>query len=97
MMSGRKILVSDPAKKRKSMGTDAPSKRRPKKETSLTKGNDPNASSTYTDSSIWSIEFRQLDQVFRSLNTVYTFCCTRKHFPTTFENLKSSVENLTRR
>lgn len=45
----------------------------------------------------WSLEFRQLEQVFRSLNTVYTFCCTRKHFPTTFDNLKSSVENLTGR
>src|SRR5271170_8280843 len=49
------------------------------------------------DSSGWALEFKQLEQVFRSLNTVYTFCCTRKHFPTTFDNLKSSVENLTRR
>jgi len=55
------------------------------------------SSSGEFDISTWSQEFRQLEQVFRSLNTVYAFCCTRKHFPTTFHNLKSSVENLTNR
>jgi DEAD/DEAH box helicase domain-containing protein len=58
---------------------------------------DSNDVESEIDLSSWSPEFRQLDQDFRSLNTVYTFCCTRKHLPTTFENLKSSVENLTGR
>ena len=42
----------------------------------------------------WPEDFIVLMRIFQSLNTVFTFCCTRKHFPTTFENLKTSVENL---
>ena len=42
----------------------------------------------------WPPEFRSLERVHRCLNMVYTFCCARKHFATTFENIKSSVENL---
>ena len=49
------------------------------------------------DPSTWPPEFKQLEQVFQSLNTVYTFCCTRKHFATTFESIKASVESLSRR
>jgi len=35
---------------------------------------------------------KQLSQLHRALNLVYTFYCTRKHFATTFENIKSAVE-----
>jgi DEAD/DEAH box helicase domain-containing protein len=83
--------------KRKAVSSAPPAKRRRKQ---LSPSKDGSAHSTETndiDPSSWTQEFQQLEQVFRSLNTVYTFCCTRKHFPTTFENLKSSVENLTRR
>ncbi|KAK4630593.1 ATP-dependent helicase [Fulvia fulva] len=52
-----------------------------------------NNSSTVVESSIpWPAEFTQLAQVHRALNLVYTFCCTRKHFATTIENLRSTVE-----
>ncbi|ODQ51507.1 P-loop containing nucleoside triphosphate hydrolase protein [Saitoella complicata NRRL Y-17804] len=45
----------------------------------------------------WPAEFKALEKVHRSLNTVFTFCCTRKHLATTFENIKTSVEGLTNR
>ncbi|KAF2443023.1 P-loop containing nucleoside triphosphate hydrolase protein [Karstenula rhodostoma CBS 690.94] len=40
----------------------------------------------------WPEHFTRLAQVFRALNLVYTFCCTRKHLATTLDNLKSTVE-----
>lgn len=40
----------------------------------------------------WPEHFKQLSQLHRALNLVYTFCCTRKHFATTFENIRSAVE-----
>jgi len=50
-------------------------------------------SSTHVDSSIpWPLHFTRLGQTHRALNLVYTFCCTRKHFATTFDNIKSAVE-----
>ena len=83
--------------KRKAVSLVPPGNRRQKKQSPSNDGSDSTESQSDIDPSSWTQEFRQLDQVFRSLNTVYTFCCTRKHLPTTFENLKSSVENLTRR
>ena len=50
-------------------------------------------SSTVVETSIpWPSEFTTLAQIHKALNLVYTFCCTRKHFATTFENIKSTVE-----
>jgi DEAD/DEAH box helicase domain-containing protein len=50
-------------------------------------------SSTMVESSIpWPTEFTKIAQIHKALNLVYTFCCTRKHLATTFENLKSTVE-----
>ncbi|EEP77833.1 conserved hypothetical protein [Uncinocarpus reesii 1704] len=43
----------------------------------------------------WPSAFKRLSQTHRALNLVYTFCCTRKHFATTFENIKSAVETQT--
>lgn len=83
--------------KRKAVSSTLPAKRRQEKQSISNDGSDSTETASDIDPSSWNQEFRQLEQVFRSLNTVYTFCCTRKHFPTTFENLKSSVENLTRR
>ncbi|KAI3127602.1 hypothetical protein CBS147330_5776 [Penicillium roqueforti] len=36
--------------------------------------------------------FKRLSQTHRALNLVYTFCSTRKHFATTFENIKKAVQ-----
>ncbi|KAJ5502470.1 hypothetical protein N7463_005344 [Penicillium fimorum] len=36
--------------------------------------------------------FKRLSQTHRALNLVYTFCCTRKHFATTFDNIKKAVQ-----
>lgn len=44
-----------------------------------------------TPSVSWPEGFRTLAQTHRALNLVYTFCCTRKHFATTFDNIKSAV------
>jgi DEAD/DEAH box helicase domain-containing protein len=50
-------------------------------------------SSTIVETSIpWPEHLTKLAQVHRALNLVYTFCCTRKHFATTLDNLKSTVE-----
>ncbi|KAK5163267.1 ATP-dependent 3'-5' DNA helicase [Saxophila tyrrhenica] len=52
-----------------------------------------NNSSNLVESQIpWPLEFTKLSQTHKALNLVYTFCCTRKHFATTFENLKGAVE-----
>lgn len=40
----------------------------------------------------WPEHFVQLGQTHRALNLVYTFCCTRKHLATTFDNIKTAVE-----
>lgn len=40
----------------------------------------------------WPEEFVKLGQTHRALTLVYTFCCTRKHLATTFENIKKAVE-----
>ena len=40
----------------------------------------------------WPAHFERLSHLHRALNLVYTFCCTRKHFATTFDNLKAAVQ-----
>ena len=51
------------------------------------------SSTKLTETSIpWPEHFKQLSQLHRALNLVHTFCCTRKHFATTFDNIKSAVE-----
>lgn len=45
----------------------------------------------------WPPFFTQLAQTHRALNLVFTFCCTRKHLATTFDNLRGAVEGHTRR
>ncbi|KAL7268225.1 ATP-dependent 3'-5' DNA helicase [Rhizina undulata] len=45
----------------------------------------------------WPTHFKELEKVHRSLNLVYTFCSTRKHLATTFDNLKSAVEGHTKK
>jgi DEAD/DEAH box helicase domain-containing protein len=51
-----------------------------------------NSSKLVETSISWPPHFTKLAQTHRALNLVYTFCCTRKHFATTFENIKSAVE-----
>ena len=45
-----------------------------------------------TPSAPWPEEFKTLARTHRALNLVYTFCCTRKHFATTFDNIKTAVQ-----
>ncbi|KAK5952060.1 ATP-dependent 3'-5' DNA helicase [Knufia fluminis] len=40
----------------------------------------------------WPEHFKHLSVLHKALNIVYTFCCTRKHFATTWDNIKSAVE-----
>ncbi|KAK6498316.1 hypothetical protein TWF481_010907 [Arthrobotrys musiformis] len=42
---------------------------------------------------LWPPHFQKLATTHKALNLVYTFCCTRKQLATTFENLRSAVEN----
>ncbi|PWN49117.1 P-loop containing nucleoside triphosphate hydrolase protein [Violaceomyces palustris] len=45
----------------------------------------------------WPDHFVKLEQTFKAINTVYSFCSARKHMATTFNTIKSSVEGLTKR
>ncbi|KAF2271282.1 DEAD/DEAH box helicase-like protein [Westerdykella ornata] len=45
----------------------------------------------------WPEHFKKLAQAQRALSLVYTFCCTRKHVATTFDNIKFAVEAHIRR
>ncbi|KAI2856316.1 hypothetical protein CBS147353_1528 [Aspergillus niger] len=45
-----------------------------------------------TPSAPWPEAFKSLSRTHRALNLVYTFCCTRKHFATTFGNIKNAVQ-----
>ncbi|KAJ5087545.1 hypothetical protein N7456_011161 [Penicillium angulare] len=40
----------------------------------------------------WPDALKHLSKTHRALNLVYTFCCTRKHFATTFDNIKQAVQ-----
>lgn len=52
-----------------------------------------NSSTNLVESDIpWPEQFKQLSVLHKALNIVYTFCCTRKHFATTWDNIKSAVE-----
>ena len=52
-----------------------------------------NSSTNLVETTIpWPDHFKRLSQLHRALNLVYTFCCTRKHFATTFDTIKSAVE-----
>ncbi|KAL9061942.1 MAG: hypothetical protein Q9157_009226, partial [Trypethelium eluteriae] len=78
---------------------------KPQRRKAATKnGSDPppplrrNSSTTIIESSQpWPPHFTQLAATHRALNLVYTFCCTRKHLATTFDNLRSTVEGHIRR
>ncbi|RMZ86685.1 hypothetical protein DV736_g6091, partial [Chaetothyriales sp. CBS 134916] len=53
-----------------------------------------NSSTNLVKSDIpWTEHFKYLANLHRALNLVYTFCCTRKHFATTWDNIKSTVES----
>ncbi|KAJ9662869.1 ATP-dependent 3'-5' DNA helicase [Neophaeococcomyces mojaviensis] len=52
-----------------------------------------NSSASLIETDIpWPEHFKYLAALHRALNIVYTFCCTRKHFATTWDNIKSAVE-----
>lgn len=51
------------------------------------------SSTTVVESDIpWPEHFQYLAALHKALNIVYTFCCTRKYFATTWDNIKSTVE-----
>ncbi len=59
----------------------APSLQRASSSTSIVTSNIP-----------WPEHFKSLARTHRALNLVFTFCCTRKHLATTFDNIKKAVE-----
>ena len=50
------------------------------------------SSSVITSDIPWPEHFKGLAQTHRALNLVFTFCCTRKHLATTFDNIRTAVE-----
>lgn len=55
--------------------------------------NGSSSNSIVTSDIPWPDHFKELARTHRALNLVFTFCCTRKHLATTFDNIKSAVEN----
>ncbi|KAK6585207.1 hypothetical protein PZA11_001934 [Diplocarpon coronariae] len=49
-------------------------------------------SNPVTSTILWPTSFQLLEKTHRALNLVFTFCSTRKHLATTFDNIKSAVE-----
>jgi DEAD/DEAH box helicase domain-containing protein len=49
-------------------------------------------SASVTSTISWPPSFQTLEKTHRALNVVFTFCSTRKHLATTFDNIKSAVE-----
>ncbi|CAD6439183.1 4213e487-49ea-46b2-beec-c158f57016a9-CDS [Sclerotinia trifoliorum] len=54
--------------------------------------NESSSTNPVTSTIPWPTSFQTLEKTHRALNLVYTFCSTRKHLATTFDNLKSAVE-----
>jgi DEAD/DEAH box helicase domain-containing protein len=73
---------------------DGPSRRKSRKQTpSSASSSRASSASRAKNKSVpnipWPEPFKSLSQTHRALNLVYTFCCARKHFATTFENIKA--------
>ncbi|PVH82627.1 DEAD/DEAH box helicase-like protein [Cadophora sp. DSE1049] len=49
-------------------------------------------SNAITSAVPWPASFQLLEKTHRALNLVFTFCSTRKHLATTFDNIKATVE-----
>ncbi|KAN0062218.1 ATP-dependent 3'-5' DNA helicase [Thecaphora frezii] len=45
----------------------------------------------------WPEHLLRLEQAFKAVNTVYSFCSARKHMVTTFDTIRSTVEGLIKR
>ena len=58
------------------------------------KGKGKGKKSEFTPTVPWPEHFKTLEKAFKALNTVYTFCSTRRHLASTFENLRGSVGGL---
>ncbi|RAK99140.1 ATP-dependent 3'-5' DNA helicase [Aspergillus ibericus CBS 121593] len=58
----------------------------------ISKGKQKPAQLKRTPSAPWPEALKKLSRTHRALNLVYTFCCTRKHFATTFDNIKNAVQ-----
>ncbi|KAF3915763.1 hypothetical protein ABW20_dc0105525 [Dactylellina cionopaga] len=58
---------------------------------------DQGSNASALESLEWPAHFKQLAATHKALNIVYTFCCTRKQLATTFDNLKTAVEDQIKR
>ncbi|KAG4440165.1 hypothetical protein IFR05_004374 [Cadophora sp. M221] len=54
--------------------------------------NNSSMSNAVTSALPWPTSFQLLEKTHRALNLVFTFCSTRKHLATTFDNIKATVE-----
>jgi DEAD/DEAH box helicase domain-containing protein len=63
----------------------------PKKRPTLAR-NASSFSTPVTSTIPWPASFQSLEKSHRALNLVFTFCSTRKHLATTFDNIKTAVE-----
>jgi DEAD/DEAH box helicase domain-containing protein len=82
-----------PPKRKKPSDTAAA----PKKKTHRASKTKPTSSEVVKLDVPWPAHFKELERVHRALNLVYTFCCTRKQLATTFDNLRSAVEDHTKK
>lgn len=80
--------IAEPPKEIDAQGPDSTKKKGKGKKTT----SKPPKPSKRTPSAPLPDAFKRLLQIHRALNLVYTFCCTRKHFATTFDNIKKAVQ-----
>ncbi|KAJ5974184.1 hypothetical protein N7481_011394 [Penicillium waksmanii] len=74
------------------LGNDQQKKRKTDQGKNSSSNGKSKAPKKRTPSAPWPDVFKQLSQTHRALNLVYTFCCTRKHFATTFDNIRKAVQ-----
>ncbi|KAJ6013749.1 ATP-dependent helicase hrq1 [Penicillium herquei] len=86
------IHQSNPGIEQQKLGDDQNKRKKPSSAKASSAKSKSKAPKKRTPSTPWPDTLKRLAQTHRALNLVYTFCCTRKHFATTFDNIKKAVQ-----
>ncbi|EEQ92202.1 DEAD/DEAH box helicase [Blastomyces dermatitidis ER-3] len=85
---GRSMTTLEPTAGKRKRSTTSSSR----SSSASSRGRSKKSLTTSSPSIPWPEPFKLLAQTHRALNLVYTFCSARKHFATTFDNIKTAVE-----
>ncbi|KAJ5728867.1 uncharacterized protein N7483_003375 [Penicillium malachiteum] len=86
------IHQSNPEIEQQKLGDGQNKRKKPGSATVSSTKSKSKAPKKRTPSTPWPDTLKRLAQTHRALNLVYTFCSTRKHFATTFDNIKKAVQ-----